>query len=74
MSKAFRNPLQKKAPSIDMEDPSTIPTFQDFGKHVFTGKLADKYLKKYGASIEILNDPSWVANHADAVAAAVLEW
>ena len=24
-------------------DPSEVPGFEDYGKHVFTGKLADKY-------------------------------
>ena len=55
-------------------DPSTIPAFKNFGKHVFTGKLADKYLKKQGTTGDILKDPAWVKTHADAVAAAVLEW
>jgi len=31
-------------------------------------------LKKHGASGEIMNDPAWVKNHADVVAAAVLDW
>lgn len=55
-------------------DPSKVPGFEDYGKHVFTGKLADKYLKKQGSSLSILKDPSWVKDHADTVAAAILDW
>mmetsp|Transcript_7408 Transcript_7408/g.15473 ORF Transcript_7408/g.15473 Transcript_7408/m.15473 type:complete len:688 (-) Transcript_7408:162-2225(-) len=48
-----------------------------YGKHVFTGSVADSYLKKKGgADLTIFDDPSWVADSAkaDIVAAAVLEW
>ena len=50
--------------------------FKTYGKHVFTGSLADYYLKKNGGSGAILEDPSWVKDSAkaDIVAAAVLEW
>jgi len=56
------------------KDPLTVPKFQDYGKNVFTGKIADGYLKKHGASSDILKDPTWVKDNADLVAAAVLEW
>ena len=55
-------------------DPSQVPGFEDYRKHVFTGKLADKHLKKQGSSLSILNFPSWVKDRADTVAAAVLDW
>mmetsp|Transcript_30416 Transcript_30416/g.61687 ORF Transcript_30416/g.61687 Transcript_30416/m.61687 type:complete len:89 (-) Transcript_30416:59-325(-) len=48
-----------------------------YGKHVFTGSVADSYLKKKGgADLTIFDDPSWVtdSSKADIVAAAVLEW
>lgn len=69
MSPNFLNQFTSGLP-----DPSTVPAFKDFGKHVFTGNVADVYLKKQGISVDTLNDPSWVKTHADAVAAAVLEW
>ena len=36
--------------------------------------FSDEYLKKHGSSVDILNDPSWVATHSDTVASAVLDW
>lgn len=57
-----------------LKDPTSIPAFKDYGKHVFTGRVADQYLKKQGSSVAILKDPSWVKTHADTVAAAVLDW
>ena len=48
--------------------------FSDYGKHVFTGAVADEYLAKQGASAELLNDPSWVTHSSDKVADAVFEW
>jgi len=53
---------------------ASIEAYEDYGKNVFTGKVADDYLKKQGASGEILKDPSWTKNHADVVAAAILDW
>lgn len=51
-------------------------TFSYYGKHVFTGNLADHYLKKQGASLAMMEDPTWVKDRskADKIAAAVLEW
>jgi len=48
--------------------------FASYGRHVFTGKVADEYLQRHGASGEILKDPAWVLNHNDTVAAAVFDW
>jgi glutamine synthetase len=53
---------------------ASLDAYEEYGKHVFTGKVADTYLKKHGASGEILKDPSWTKTHADVVAAAVLDW
>ena len=52
---------------------STEP-YADYGKSVFSGRVADEYLKKHGSSVDILNDPSWVSTHSDTVANAVLDW
>ena len=53
---------------------ASLEAYSDFGKSLFTGKVADEYLKKHGASGEILKDPSWVKNHPDTVANAVFDW
>eukprot|EP00957_Ditylum_brightwellii_P048215 3659006-Ditylum_brightwellii.AAC.1 len=53
---------------------ASMEAYEDFGKHVFSGTVADEYLKKHGASGDILNDPTWTQTHADTVAAAVLDW
>jgi glutamine synthetase len=53
---------------------ASLDAYEEYGKHVFTGKVADTYLKKHGASGEILKHPSWTKTHADVVAAAVLDW
>jgi glutamine synthetase len=53
---------------------SSLAMYEDYGKAVFTGKVADEYLKKHGASGDILKDPAWVKNHSDTVAAAVFDW
>ena len=53
---------------------ASLEQFDDFGKHVFTGKVADTYLAKHGGSGDILKDPTWVKNHADVVANAVFDW
>merc|ERR1719253_1878547 len=51
-----------------------IEAYEDYGKHAFTGKVADDYLKKQGASGDLLKDPSWTQTKSDVVAAAVLDW
>ena len=53
---------------------SSIEPYSDYGKSVFTGRVADEYLKKHGSSASILKDPSWTGSHADTVAKAVLDW
>lgn len=53
---------------------ASLDQYSEFGKTVFTGKVADEYLKKHGASGDILKDPSWVKNHSDTVANAVFDW
>ena len=56
--------------------PAAGDVYSHYGKHVFTGALADHYLKKNGGSGAILEDSTWVSDRAkaDIVAAAVLEW
>jgi glutamine synthetase len=53
---------------------ASIGAYEDYGKHVFTGTVADTYLKKHGADGSVLKDPSWTKTHADVVANAVLDW
>jgi glutamine synthetase len=53
---------------------ASIEPYADYGKALFTGRIADEYLKKHGSSGDILNDPSWTKSHADIVAKAVLDW
>lgn len=53
---------------------ASIEPYSDYGKSVFTGRVADEYLKKHGSSGDILKDPSWTQSHADTVAKAVLDW
>jgi hypothetical protein len=53
---------------------ASTEAYDDYGKHVFTGSVADAYLQKHGASGAVLKDPSWTKDHADVVAAAVLDW
>jgi hypothetical protein len=49
-------------------------SFQEYGKHVFSGAVADEYLKMHGASVALLKDPTWVQHSSDTVAAAVFDW
>jgi len=53
---------------------ASVEPYADYGKSVFTGRVADEYLKKHGSSADILDDPSWVKTHSDTVAQAVLDW
>ncbi len=53
---------------------ASVEPYSDYGKSVFTGRVADEYLKKHGSSASILKDPSWTNSHADTVAKAVLDW
>lgn len=53
---------------------ASIEPYSDYGKSVFTGRVADEYLKKHGSSGDILKDPSWTTSHSDTVAKAVLDW
>eukprot|EP00594_Rhizosolenia_setigera_P007326 CAMPEP_0178943864 /NCGR_PEP_ID=MMETSP0789-20121207/2826_1 /TAXON_ID=3005 /ORGANISM="Rhizosolenia setigera, Strain CCMP 1694" /LENGTH=701 /DNA_ID=CAMNT_0020623511 /DNA_START=60 /DNA_END=2165 /DNA_ORIENTATION=- len=53
---------------------ASLEPFSDFGKALFKGTVADEYLKKHGASAELLDDPSWTKNNADTVAKAVMDW
>mmetsp|Transcript_49176 Transcript_49176/g.73094 ORF Transcript_49176/g.73094 Transcript_49176/m.73094 type:complete len:729 (-) Transcript_49176:158-2344(-) len=55
-------------------DPLTVAGLEDYGKNVFTGKVANEYLTKYGVSTDTFKDPNWVNEKSDEVAAAILEW
>lgn len=53
---------------------ASLEQYEEFGKYLFTGKVADEYLKKHGASGALLKDPNWVNTDADTVANAVFDW
>ncbi len=53
---------------------ASLDAYAEYGKSVFTGRIADEYLKKHGSSADILDDPSWTKTHSDTVAKAVLDW
>lgn len=53
---------------------SSLEQYEDYGKAVFHGKVADEYLSKHGGSGDMLKDPTWVNNHADTVANAIFDW
>lgn len=65
---------EEKGPASSV--PSAKSVYVNYGQHVFTGKLAEKYLKANGGSPSMMDDPSWVKDKvlADIVAAAVLHW
>ena len=65
---------REAARTVNARAMSSLAAYEDFGKMVFSGKVADEYLKKHGASGEILKDPAWVKNNADTVANAVFDW
>ena len=62
------------ASSLGATRSASIEPYADYGKSLFSGRVADEYLKKHGSSADILDDPSWTKTHADTVAKAVLDW
>uniref|UniRef100_A0A7S4A8V0 GS catalytic domain-containing protein n=1 Tax=Pseudo-nitzschia australis TaxID=44445 RepID=A0A7S4A8V0_9STRA len=60
--------------AVNLRAMSNLAAYEDFGKNVFTGKVADEYLQKHGASAATLKDPNWVKDDADKVANAVFDW
>ena len=73
-SAALKSIVRREATRTGLRAMANLAAYEDFGKNVFTGKVADEYLKKHGASGEILKDPAWTVNHADTVANAVFDW
>lgn len=71
-SLARRDAMRKAV--VNIRAMSNLAAYDDFGKNVFSGKVADEYLKKHGASGDILKDPNWVNTDADTVANAVFDW
>ena len=53
-----------------------MSAIEDYGKNLFKGEVADKYLAKQGLPAGLLNDPSWTSSEAtaDSVAKAIMEW
>ena len=66
--------LRAGSGSVVPPSPKNIDAFKLYGEHVFTGKVADTYLERQGSSGKLLDNPAWVKNEADTVAAAVLDW
>jgi hypothetical protein len=64
----------KNAKYFSSSDNAVLGQYDDYGSHVFAGKIADEYLSKHGATGELLSDPTWVKTHADTVANAVFDW
>lgn len=73
MARTMRNSIPA-ASTLGGTRAASLEAYGDYGRHLFKGTVADEYLKKHGSSAAILDDPSWTVNHADTVAAAVLDW
>ena len=73
-SRALKAFSRVGVPSKGSRAMASLAGYEDFGKNVFSGAVADEYLKKHGSTKEILNDPNWVNNHADTVANALFDW
>ena len=71
---AARHIARRQAPRTAVRGMASLEQFEDYGKGVFTGKVANEYLSKHGASADVLKDPTWVNTHADVVADAVFDW
>jgi hypothetical protein len=75
-SKSIARYLGSGNDSAKMKPASATNVFKPYGKHVFTGKLAEHYVTKHGGSATTMADSSWVKDRkqADIVAAALLDW
>lgn len=73
-SAAVKALARREAAHTGLRAMASLADYESFGKNVFTGKVADEYLKKHGASGDVLKDPAWTVNHADTVANAVFDW
>jgi hypothetical protein len=69
-----RHLARRQVPMVARRSLASLDQFEEYGKNVFTGKVADEYLAKHGKSGDILKDPTWVNKHADTVAMAVFDW
>jgi len=74
VSQSVARLLARRVAAPSVRGFASTELYDDYGKHAFTGKVADEYLKKHGASGDILKDASWTETHADVVANAVLDW
>lgn len=68
-----RREASRYAP-VSVRAMANLAAYEDFGKNVFTGSVADEYLKKHGASGALLKDANWVKSSPDVVANAVFDW
>ncbi|KAL7565243.1 hypothetical protein ACA910_014541 [Epithemia clementina (nom. ined.)] len=74
LSSATRQFVRRSVVSTGTRAFASLAGFEDFGKNVFAGTIAEEYLSRYGESKTLLEDPSWVKTHADTVANAVFDW
>jgi glutamine synthetase len=74
-SQATKLLARREAKTVAVRTMASVEeSFAEYGRNVFTGKVADEYLSKHGANSELLKDPAWVSHSADKVAAAVFDW
>ena len=74
LSSAARHLTKRTTGFSGIRSMATLSGFEDFGKSVFTGSVAEDYLSKYGETKALLDDPNWVTTHSDTVAKAVFDW
>lgn len=74
LAAAARHLARRQIPRTAVRGMASLEQFDDYGKGVFAGKIANEYLSKHGASADILKDPTWVQTHSDVVADAVFDW
>lgn len=68
--------LQASLPNPPAPAKEAEASLEGYGKHVFWGEEAEKFLKAQGLMLADIKDPMWVhdANKADKIASAVMEW
>ena len=74
LAAAARHLARRQISRTAVRGMASLEQFDDYGKGVFAGKIANEYLSKHGSSADILKDPTWVQTHADVVADAVFDW
>ena len=75
-TRTARRAVRTRAVAAPSSTPARTGVGATYGDNVFLGAVADGYLKKYGESAKMLDDPSWTrdAAKADVVAKALVDW